>query len=57
MKGAAPNSVVDQIKDYMSTISKKAEAKNQFSVNDKEYFGYYDKEMKTYFIEEIIIRK
>lgn len=57
VKGAAPNSVVDQIKDYMSTISKKAEAKNQFSVNDKEYFGYYDKEMKTYFIEEIIIRK
>ena len=57
VRGAAPNSVADQIKDYMSNVNKKAEAKNQFSVNDKEYFGYYDKEMKMYMIEEIIIRR
>jgi hypothetical protein len=56
-KGSAPQSVNDQIKDYMEGVSKKADAKNQFNVNNKQYFGYYDKEVKTYFIEEIIIRK
>ena len=56
-KGMAPLSATDQIKDYMSDVSKKAEAKNQFNVNGKEYFGYYDRELKMYMIEEIIIRK
>jgi hypothetical protein len=57
VRGLAPISVNNQIKDYMNEVDAKAEAKNQFSVNQKQYFGYYSRELKTYMIEEIIIRK
>lgn len=57
VKGQAPSSTNDQIKDYMIDVSKKARAINQFSVNGKQYFGYYNQDEKEYIIEEIIIRK
>lgn len=57
VKGVAPISEISQIKDYMNEVDAKAEAKNQFSVNEKQYFGYYSRELKTYLIEEIFIRK
>ena len=57
VKGRVPLSVNSQIKDYLSDVNPKAEAKNQFKINDKQYFGYYDREMKMYMIEEIIIRR
>jgi len=57
IKGVASPSLNDQIKDYVAEISKKAQAKIQFSVDGKQYFGFYDKEMKMYMIEEIMIRK
>lgn len=57
IKGLAPPSVADQIKDYISEVDSKAQAKNQFQLNGKEYYGYYLTEDKIYVVEEIFIRK
>lgn len=57
IKGLAPASVADQIKDYISEVDTKAQAKNQFQLNGKEYYGYYLTEDKIYVVEEIFIRK
>ncbi len=57
MKGLAPASVADQIKDYIAEVDTKAQAKNQFQLNGKEYYGYYLTEDKIYVVEEIFIRK
>jgi hypothetical protein len=57
VKGQAPVSVNDQIKDYVSEVAAKSEAKNQFVVNGKQYLGYYSRDEKLYVIEEIFIRK
>ncbi len=57
VKGLAPPSVADQIKDYIAEVDAKAQAKNQFQLNGKEYYGYYLTEDKTYVVEEIFIRK
>ena len=56
-KGLAPVSVADQIKDYIAEVDTKAQAKNQFQVNGKEYYGYYLPEDKMYVVEQIFIRK
>lgn len=57
VRGAAPVSVNEQVKSYLNDADPKADAKNQFSINQKQYFGYYSREQKTYLVEEIYIRK
>jgi gamma-glutamyltranspeptidase len=56
-KGKIPVSINDQIKDYMDDTDKKATAKKQFAIGDKQYFGYYDRDSKEYIIENIMILK
>jgi hypothetical protein len=57
VKGLAPLSISDQIKDYLSEVDPKAQAKNQFQLNGKEYYGYYMPADKSYVVEEIYTRK
>jgi hypothetical protein len=57
VKGLAPPSVADQVKDYLSEIDSKAQAKNQFQMNGKEYYGFYVPADKMYVVEEIFIRR
>lgn len=56
-KGKIPLTNAEQIKDYLQGTNSKATATNQFSLDGKEYYGYYDKESKTYIVEEIKLRK
>ena len=55
IKGKIKPTVGDQIKDYMDDKSKKI--RKQFSIGDQQYFGYYDKDVELYIIENIPIRK
>jgi hypothetical protein len=56
-RGKVSDSIGDQIKDFMDDSDKKAKATKQFSMDGKEYYGYYDKEQTAYVIQEIMIRK
>jgi hypothetical protein len=56
-KGSAGTSVAGQIKDYLELADPKAKATNQFSIGERQFYGYYDKEIKAYVVEEIKIRK
>jgi hypothetical protein len=44
-----------QIEEYLKTMNEKASAPTQFNLDGKQYFGYYDRQQKTYVIEEILI--
>lgn len=57
VKGKVPLTNAEQIKDYLQDTNQKAIATNQFSLDGKEYYGFYDKESKAYVIEEIKLRK
>ena len=56
-KGKLPESVNDQIKDYLDEARGKWEARKQFFKGDKQYYGYYDKNEEAYIIENIFISK
>jgi hypothetical protein len=56
-KGKVTIPVSEQIKDYLHDVDQKAKATNQFAIGAKQYYGYYDREAKSYVIEEIRIRK
>ena len=51
--GRVPEPVPEQIKDYIDTIDKKAKATNQFSIGKNQYYGYYDRDAKSYVVEQI----
>lgn len=55
VRGRVPVSVPDQIKDYMEGVDSKAKATNQFSIGKNQYYGYYDKELHYYVVEQIRI--
>lgn len=58
VKGKVPLSVPDQIKDFQESLNeKKIAAVNQFSIDDKQYLGYYDKDTEIYRIVEVNITK
>ena len=52
--GYAP--VSDQIKDYIELIGQKVKATNQFSIGNREFYGYYDRDARAYVVDEIRIR-
>ncbi|MBS1562953.1 MAG: hypothetical protein JST39_01135, partial [Bacteroidetes bacterium] len=52
-RGRVPTPVPDQIKDYIETIDKKAKATNQFAIGKNQYYGYYDRDSKSYVVEQI----
>lgn len=56
VKGKAPMPAADQIKEYLRGSNLKAKATNQFAIGAKQYYGYYDKDAKSYVIEEIRLR-
>ena len=51
--GRVPRPVADQIKDYIDDTDKKAKATNQFAIGKNQYYGYYDRDMQEYVIEQI----
>jgi len=56
-KGKAPVSVPDQIKDYIQGAESMSQrATNQFSIGERQFYGYYDKNAKAYIIEEIQLK-
>ncbi|HVU55567.1 MAG TPA: hypothetical protein VHD83_10955 [Puia sp.] len=57
VRGRVPESIGDQIKDFVDDTDKKAKATKQFNMDGKEYYGYYDKDQTAYVIQEIMIRK
>jgi hypothetical protein len=54
-RGRIPTPETDQIKDYMEAIGDKVKATNQFSIGNEQFFGYYDRDAKAYFIDQIRI--
>jgi len=56
-RGKVSESIGDQIKDFVDDTDKKAKATKQFSMGGKEYYGYYDKDLTAYVVQEITIRK
>jgi len=52
-KGRVPRPVADQIKDYVDDTDKKAKATNQFAIGKNQYYGFYDRDMQEYVIEQI----
>jgi len=58
-KGNVPVPVPDQIKEYVHTINPEAKLKatNQFSIGEKQYFGYYNADEKAYVVEEIQVKE
>ncbi len=57
VKGDAGKSEAEQIKNYIDEVSKKARATNQFSMDNKQFYAYYDKDLKAYVVDEILIAK
>ncbi len=55
IKGKIKPTVGDQIKDYMDDKSKKI--RKQFAIGELQYFGYYDKDLELYIIENIPIKR
>ncbi len=55
--GHISTTVADQIKDYMDDSDKKAKATKQFSMADRQFYGFYDRDAQAYSIAEIIIYK
>lgn len=55
VRGRVPMSVPDQIKDYMEGVDSKAKATNQFAIGNNQYYGYYDKDLHNYVVEQIRI--
>ena len=55
-RGDVPFPVAEQVKDYMQDVDPKTKAINQFAIGTKQYFGHYNKETRTYDIEEIRVR-
>lgn len=55
-KGPVPTPVASQVKDYLQDADQKAKATNQFSIGQRQFYGYYDSESKMYRVEEIKIR-
>ena len=56
-KGILPTSVNDQIKNYMDEVKDKRIAIKQFAIDNKQYYGYYDRDAEEYIIENIAISK
>jgi len=56
-RGRVPDSIGDQIKDFVDDTNQKTKATKQFSMSGKEYYGFYDKDQAAYVIQEIMIRK
>jgi hypothetical protein len=56
-KGKLTKSVTDQVKDYLKTIDPKVKATNQFNIGERQFYGYYNKDEKSYIVEEINIVK
>ena len=56
-KGRLITPVSAQIKDYMDDIDSKAKATNQFALDRNQYYGYYDRDMHAYVVEQIKIFK
>jgi hypothetical protein len=54
-RGRLPTPTADQIKDYIEGIDSKAKATNQFSIGTEQYYGYYDRDSKSYVIDQIRI--
>ncbi len=54
-RGRVPMSVADQVKDYMEDADKKLKATNQFAVGKNQYYGFYDRDLKSYVVEQIRI--
>lgn len=54
--GKLPIPVSEQIKDYLQNVDPNAKATNQFAIGAKQYYGYYEKETRSYVIEEIRLR-
>jgi hypothetical protein len=54
-RGRVPTPAADQIKDYIESVDKKAKATNQFSIGKEQYYGYYDRDTKSYVIDQIRI--
>ncbi|OQP54980.1 hypothetical protein A4D02_01270 [Niastella koreensis] len=55
VRGRAPVSVPDQIKNYMEGKDNDLKATNQFSIGNNQYYGYYDKSVHNYVVEQIKI--
>lgn len=53
VKGRVPTPVADQIKDYIDEVDKRARATNQFHIGKNQYYGYYDRDVQAYVIEQI----
>ena len=56
-RGKVPVSLNEQIKDYIDGTDKKAAAVKQFAIGAKQYFGSYNRDLKAWEIENIVIRK
>jgi hypothetical protein len=56
VKGDAGKSETEQIKNYIDEVSKKARATNQFSMDGKQFYAYYEKDLKAYVVDEILIK-
>jgi hypothetical protein len=56
-KGKIPFPVSEQVKDYVASTDTKAKATNQFSIAGEQYYGYYDKDLASYLVDHIKIRK
>ncbi|HEV7621185.1 MAG TPA: hypothetical protein VGO09_05610, partial [Flavisolibacter sp.] len=55
-RGSVPEPMSEQIKDYIETIDIKSKATNQFSIGKDQYYGYYDRDTKSYIIDQVRIR-
>ncbi|WP_153795874.1 hypothetical protein [Foetidibacter luteolus] len=55
--GKATVTAPEQIKEYLDNADKKTKATNQFSLGDNQYYGYYNRDLLAYTIEQITIRK
>jgi hypothetical protein len=53
-RGRAPQPVPDQIKDYIEAVGT-VKATNQFAIGKNQYYGYYDRDAKSYVVEQIRI--
>lgn len=56
-KGRLVTPVSAQIKDYIEGIDSKAKATNQFTLDQNQYYGYYDRDLHAYIVELIKIFK
>jgi hypothetical protein len=54
-RGQVRRPVAEQIKDYIDDTEMRGRASNQFAIGKNQYYGFYDKDLQQYVIEQIRI--